>query len=160
MARGGVFFIEFTNPHYLSVAQVRGRLLRALQLQGEAMKRDFLLTTATWKNHHPVFFVQVNYGGGNSRVHVYTMDKTWMWLNSGTRVRYATMSRNFIAKTTPGVLGSGPGKGYMKYVSTRFPRPGIHARNWTILVRIKHTSPFAAAVYNATVRSLALTTKP
>lgn len=155
----GALFLEFVPPHYLAYKQIRGRLLRTLQLQGEAMKRDMLATTATWKNHHPMFVTRVRYAGGNTSVEVYTTDVTWGRLNSGTLVRYATMSKGFTPKTQPNVLSSGPGSGYKRYVSRSMPRPGITARKWTFAVRVKHQSTFAAAVQAATIGSVALTSR-
>ncbi len=153
--------MKFTPPRYLSVAQVRGRLLRTLQLQGEAIKRDLEATTATWQQHHPRFFVDVNYGGGQARIHVYTNDVIWGYLDRGTAVRYATMSNNFIPKTTPFALSSRGGRGYKKYVSKFLPRPGIQPRHWTFTVLVKHRDSFNQAVIDATINSVALTsTKP
>lgn len=157
---GGAFFMQFTPPHLLSIAQVRGRLLRTLQLQGAAIKRDLEATTATWQKHSPRFFLQVNYGGGQGRILVYTNDVIWGYLDRGTAVRYATMSKNFIPKTTPFFLGSRPGRGYKKYVSKWIPRPGIQPRHWTIAILIKHKDSFNQAVIDATINSVALTKAP
>lgn len=154
---GGSFFIEFTPPRLLSVAQVRGRLLRTLQLQARDIKNDLEATTATWQKHHPQFFVQVNYGGGQARIQVWTNDVIWGYLDRGTATRYATMSKNFVPKTRQMFLGSGAGAGYKKYVSLWLPRPGIQPRHWTYAVVLKHRDSYAQAVWMATIGSVALT---
>jgi hypothetical protein len=58
--------------------------------------------------------------------------KKWRLLNWGTSVRYATMSKGFIAKTSPNRRHSIPGlTPDPVYVSKLKPRPGIEARRWT-----------------------------
>lgn len=52
----------------------------------------------------------------------------WKWLDQGTSIRYATMTRNFRAKTRVRIISSGPGSGGLNFVSRAVPRPGIQAR--------------------------------
>lgn len=52
----------------------------------------------------------------------------WKWLDQGTSIRFATMTRNFRAKTRVGVISSRPGRGGVHYVDRASPRPGIQAR--------------------------------
>jgi hypothetical protein len=47
----------------------------------------------------------------------------------GTKVRYATMSYDFIPKTKKGVIRSKKGRGRLTCVSKMLPRPGIEARD-------------------------------
>lgn len=54
----------------------------------------------------------------------------WIWLNKGTRVRYAHMTSNFLSKTTPGFIGSRTGRGGLLFINKKMPLPGIEARNW------------------------------
>jgi hypothetical protein len=74
----------------------------------------------------------------------------YVWLDLGTKVRYAVMSSPFIAKTRAGQLNSWVGKGKMLNVSKKHPRPGIKARRFTLALRKKWEKPFrdhiAAAV--------------
>lgn len=52
-------------------------------------------------------------------------------LDEGTDVRYAQMSHDFKAKTTPGSLVSGSGQGSFLYVDTNLPHEeGIDAREF------------------------------
>lgn len=55
----------------------------------------------------------------------------YRWLDEGTRVRYATMTKGFVPKTRAGELHSWAGKGKMLFVSRKHPRPGIKARKFT-----------------------------
>lgn len=57
-------------------------------------------------------------------------NKKWLWLNDGTKVRYAAMTQEFSPKTRVGSLRSGPGIGGLDYVNPNNPRPGIDARGW------------------------------
>lgn len=59
-----------------------------------------------------------------------TDNEIYGYLNNGTKVRYATMSPDFEAKTEPRVIGSSRGRGEVLYVDTRRPRPGIEARHF------------------------------
>lgn len=56
------------------------------------------------------------------------------WVNRGTRIRYATMSKDWRSKTRPNVIGSTAGAGRMLFVSRKHPRPGIVARNFTDII--------------------------
>lgn len=82
--------------------------------------------TATW-NHEVEFIIRQTKTGGE----VYTFDAAYKNLNRGTKKRYATMSRDFRAKTRPRNFKAGRGSGRLLYVSRRRPRPGIAARDWT-----------------------------
>lgn len=54
----------------------------------------------------------------------------YYFLNFGTAIRYATMTRDFTPKTSVRVIGSFPGSGGLSYVSIFKPRPGIMGRHW------------------------------
>jgi hypothetical protein len=58
-------------------------------------------------------------------------NKKFLWLEEGTKVRYATMTPDFKPKTQRGVLGSTRGRGGKAFVDKRKPKPGIEAREWT-----------------------------
>lgn len=56
------------------------------------------------------------------------------WVNRGTRIRYATMSKDWRSKTKPNVIASYAGRGRLLFVSRKRPRPGIVARNFSTIV--------------------------
>lgn len=59
-----------------------------------------------------------------------TDNEIYGYLNNGTKVRYATMSKDFESKTEPRFIGSKRGRGEVLYVDTRRPRPGIEGRHF------------------------------
>ena len=134
-------FIEFKYqiPKItLSSAQVRGTILSTLQGQVREMTKDLEATTATWQEHHPVFSNTIKYKGGDVKVSIGTDDEVWNYLNKGTSIRWAVMTKNFQAKTTKRSFSSRTGQGYArlrgKGIMTKLgipPKvPGIEARDW------------------------------
>jgi len=107
-------------------------------VMGAGVKKDFQKTSRSWSGSKPVFSKKTTSSTG---IIVMTVsissgrgaDK-WFWLDRGTKVRYATMSRNFRAKTQVGNLSSGAGRGGLIFVNKKKPRPGIKARGWTVLI--------------------------
>lgn len=84
-------------------------------------------TVATWETVPK--FTAVKTAGGYV---IYVSDIRYVYLDRGTRVRYATMTPDFRAKTKVGVLYSYKGAGRVAYVNTKKPRPGIAARQWSL----------------------------
>lgn len=56
------------------------------------------------------------------------------WVNHGTRIRYATMSKDWKSKTKPNVIASYAGRGRVLFISRKRPRPGIVARNFSDII--------------------------
>lgn len=98
--------------------------------EGLTIARLFHRTTATW-NHKPEFHIEVVNTQLGFEVSVWTDDRIYHYLDEGTNVRYAKMTDDFEPKTTPGFIGSVPGKGGLAYVDPNHPRPGIVAREFT-----------------------------
>lgn len=99
----------------------------------------FQATTATW-THQPTFEIAHENTG---RWGVKTDDKIYHFLDMGTRVRYATMSKDWKSKTTPRVISSGSGAGRMVFVSRKHPRPGITARQFSRIIHERAQAPTA-----------------
>lgn len=122
----------------LTYAEVRGHILAVLQHYGIKMKKDFEATTATWKDHHPVFTIARKFAGGNITLSVTTRDEVWGYLNRGTNRRWAVMSHDFLPKTAPRQLTSYAGAGRvlyrgpaeMKAAGIGFAMRGIEPREW------------------------------
>lgn len=72
--------------------------------------------------------------------------KKWVWLDQGTRVRYATMSGNWQSKTRQRWFGSGRGRGHVLFVRRKYPRPGIEARGWSESLTLTRKNAFQKAV--------------
>lgn len=107
-----------------------------LQAVGEDMQKDFEKTTATW-NNPPTFGVEQT---PNRYVRVTTDSAIYRYLDLGTRVRYATMSPDFVSKTKPDWISSRAGRGRVLFINRNHPRPGILARNFTVII-VKRRQP-------------------
>ena len=90
----------------------------------------FQKTTDTWM-HKPAFTPQQTARGWMVQVEPAF---PYQWVNKGTRVRYATMSRDWKSKTKPNVISSFRGAGRMLFVSRKRPHPGIEARNFQDII--------------------------
>jgi len=149
------------KPHKLSSRAVRARVLNALTAEGKSVVGEYNKTIATWRGSKPRFEYLVGYKGGELTVVVGpTGDekgvKKWIWLDEGTKVRWAVMSRDWESKTNPGWYGSGPGAGRVVIAGKRAmmargipPRPGIEARRWTQLIAKRRKSKFVKAILQA-----------
>jgi hypothetical protein len=97
-----------------------------------AVKADFGVTVQTWSDK-PQFKIERKEG---ERV-ISTDNLIYFFINNGTRVRYATMTKDFQAKTRAGFIGSGGGRGGVAFVSKRRPKPGIKARKFDVVIKKK-----------------------
>lgn len=122
------------------------------------MHADMKAPTKTW--NPPVEFderifigaraaAEANKVGAGVAVQVTTDDRRYLFVDEGTKVRYATMSPDFIAKTKPKSLKAGKGRGRMLFVNKKKPRPGIKARGFTKLVKKKWEPLFRAGMDDA-----------
>lgn len=96
---------------------------------------QFETTVKTWQ-HQPTFTPTATARGWAVQV---APEYPYGWVNRGTRIRYATMSKDWRSKTKPNVIASYAGRGRLLFVSRKRPRPGIQARNFStiILTRIQ-----------------------
>lgn len=88
-----------------------------------AIQADFNVTTQTWKKR-PAFLIKRTRDGAQ----IYTTNLIYKFVSGGTRVRYATMSPDFRAKTRVGQIMSNVGRGGVAFISKKHPRPGIKGR--------------------------------
>jgi len=132
---------------------VEGVILGQVSKYGRAMKSDFEALVSTWR-HNPGFKMTIGYKGGDLFASVTTEDPIFGYLNDGTGVRYATMTDDFIPKTTPGALSSGSGQGGVQYVNRKIPRPGIEARHFTTQMRERYERAFIQDVENEIMNAL------
>lgn len=114
-------------------AKLREEMIAARDRLGDRIEEDFRKTYKTWE-HKPDFTRKDTVRNGVYKTEVYTDDRIYTFVNDGTSVRYATMTGDFVPKTQPGVLGSGPGRGGVLYVSRQRPRPGIIAREFDLQI--------------------------
>jgi hypothetical protein len=105
-----------------------------LKREANYVRNQYLKFTSTWE-HHPAFMVsRFQWSGDIVQIIVETDDEIFKYIDEGTSIRYATMTPDFVPKTTPGSLKSGPGAGGLAYVSRKHPRPGIKARKISELI--------------------------
>lgn len=144
------------KPAKLKVDAFRLESLNAMRKDGRKQIKDYQATTKTWSGDKPSWQMQISLSGVGPNMTVFGtgpgVDK-WNYLDRGTKVRYATMSADFQAKTTPRVLGSRAGKGKLLVVRKSVPRPGIEAREWTPEMVKKWTPLFAESQQEALDRA-------
>jgi hypothetical protein len=119
----------------ITAIRLRGKLFDDRKIQAQvdtgldkaavALTADFGKTVSTWKDK-PTFETHKIRGGRVVSAH----NRIYFFISEGTRVRYATMTPNFKAKTAPGRLQAGAGAGGVLFISKKRPRPGIKARKF------------------------------
>jgi hypothetical protein len=112
---------------------INKELRTAMKRESGYVLRQYQKFTSTW-NHQPDFDVTYLWNGDNLEITVFTQDDIFRYIDEGTSIRYATMTPDFVPKTTPGSLNSGNGAGGLAYVSRQRPRPGIQARKISELI--------------------------
>ena len=99
-----------------------------LNKAADDLAKDFEKTVSTWRDK-PTFVINKHGSPRMSRV-ISAKHKDYFFVSEGTRIRYATMTPNFKAKTAPGRFQAGAGAGGVAYISKKRPRPGIKARKF------------------------------
>lgn len=135
-------------------AIIRDAVIKAAKDMG----KDLQATTKTWKGDKPRIqteakLVPPSNNPPASTVHRSYTASTWAredssmgykkfnWLEKGTKVRRAIMSKPFIPKTRVRQLNSWRGKGGVVFISKKVKRPGIKARKWTETLYKKWNKP-------------------
>lgn len=140
-----MFTFKSIKPAKFKSSIFREELTLAAEKMAPQIKKDFQKTSATWKEK-PEFQAGVQIGraagirGGPSTgvaVEVVTDNAIYGYIDEGTRVRYATMTPDFQAKTKPKVIRSYRGRGGLLFVNKKRPRPGIKAREFSKTIRKK-----------------------
>jgi len=116
-----------------NTAQVSRIIANTLEGVAKDIEIDFKVTTQTW-GHKPGFKIQ---RPSNTVRIIGTGDDIYKYVSGGTRVRFATMTPDFKAKTRVGVIGSGAGRGGVAYIRRDRPRPGIKARKFDLAIAKK-----------------------
>lgn len=135
-------------PKPFRADRITAAVLQALVEEVQDIGADFDEATKTWK-HDPAFKREIVTTAGNLRGMVFSYDDILRYVSRGTRIRYATMSRDWRSKTRPRSLKTGAGRGRMLFVSRKRPRPGIEARDWEPLIsaRVQKRFPGRVAKY-------------
>jgi hypothetical protein len=149
-----IFTFKGIKPKKLKVEAIRKEIMRELQKEGKEQQKQLKKTTATWQGDKPKFETIVDIDAEGAGVLTGPSGNTkgikkWNWLDQGTRVRRALMSRNWKSKTRPGHFGSGAGRGRVVFISKRVNRPGIKPRNWSALLTKRRRKPFTNRMIKA-----------
>lgn len=120
-------------------------IIKEAEKLNKEIQKDFERTTQTW-NHRPHFKATVSVQADLILGYVRTVriyghkppELIYYFLNQGTRVRFAKMTRDFEPKTRVRVIDSFPGAGGLDSVDVRFPMPGIKARKFDEAIATKH----------------------
>jgi hypothetical protein len=144
-------------PKKLNVAGMTACIRDAAIKAALDMGKDLKAVTRTWKGEEPVIMTEAkltppgtppypNFHTGFTASAWPKNDGSrgylkWLWLDLGTKVRYAVMSNPFIAKTRAGKLQSWAGKGGRVWMLSKKnkqkPMPGIKPRKFTKALRVK-----------------------
>lgn len=146
-----MFSFKLTKAAKVNPDAFRPPLLTAARRVGRNIDKALTLTVLSWKGARPKFQSIVTVGQQAVTIQPsmtgpqHGRDK-WFWLDGGTEVRYAIMSRDWRSKTTPGFIGSGPGRGRKVFVDVDNPQPGIEARGWGVKILKEFRPEFVAAM--------------
>jgi hypothetical protein len=115
-----------------------GAFKKRLRPVVKLIKKDFDKIVRTW-SHKPDFPEEIKVSKHEVLLNVY-VESSWSpgktanandifrFNSRGTKVRFATMTGNFSAKSQKGLIGSRGGSGGVLFISKKRPRPGIKAR--------------------------------
>lgn len=138
----------------------RGKIAQALLQEKRRLIQLLNMTIATWDDP-PKMVGNTAYKGGNPTVTAGPPDdgsfqsRKWMWLNQGTRVRYADLSSDWQSKTAPGVVHSGAGAGTVLRRGARAkPHRGIEPRRWSEIIANMERDNFTRLIQRAIQESL------
>lgn len=145
-----VLLVKQIKAKRFSLKGARQQFDNAIRRRATKVKNDYQKTTASWTGAKPSFVISrsvsaragelgllVGVGGGSDEG-----ANKFLWLDEGTDVRFATMTRGFIAKTSPGMIGSRAGRGGVAYINPDKPMPGIEARRFTETIEKLHRRAF------------------
>jgi len=135
---------KIIKPKKMKVDALRLALLNELRAVGKDVKQDFESTTRTWE-HKPKFEISISLTAPGPILEVSTSDEIYRYVNKGTRRHliwagaYTGKSDKKVlafpsastSKTTPRVIGSGPGsRSSDKVIRPYVDHPGTKARNF------------------------------
>lgn len=111
------------------MADATYRLTQTMRKYADKVKTDLQFLTRPW-NMEVKFDIDIDKDYDTFSITISTQNDIFRFLNDGTEVRYATMTKDFLPKTQPWKTYSKPGRGGMAYINKRMPRHGIQARHF------------------------------
>lgn len=154
--------VKGIKPQKMKLDNVRKELLKAAEAEGKEVQKLYGQAVATWQGDKPDFETLIDVTGRDVQVLTGPNGsqealKKFKFLDEGTRIRWALMSRDWKSKTKPGSLRSGRGRGRVVVAGKRHmrrPRPGIKARKWTETIAKRRRRPFTQRMIAAKNRGL------
>lgn len=120
----GVVAITADEPNFKAAY---ADLVAGMEVMMDDTEQQFKKTTRTWRGK-PEWVKKIRRTPGVIEGDFYTLSDIYRFISEGTKVRYATMTPDFVAKTVSGWTGSRPGRGGLLFINKNRPRPGIKAR--------------------------------
>lgn len=127
------------------VHQMETKSERLVKNVGKMMIRDMKSATRTW-NHKVDFSIKSRISAKSITVSIWTDEPIFNFIEGGTDVRRAIMTRDFMPKTSPGWLGSRKGSGGVSYIGADVAMPGIEARHFYKATAKKHRAYFVSGM--------------
>lgn len=110
------------------------------------VKADFQAFIKDW-NEKPVFEEKFTSNGREIYWEYSSDNRILGFVSHGTKIRYATMTPNFIAKTVvSGRIPSVPGRGGLLFVNRNRPKPGIVGRKIDFRIKRKNKNKLTKLV--------------
>lgn len=117
--------------------------------------QDMASAIDTWKHKSSIQFEKrMRLSSASITVSISTNDAVFNYIEGGTDVRYATMTKDFRPKTHPGSLNSEKGRGGVNYIDKRIPRPGVEAREFYRVSAEKRRAVFIARMRKIYIKAL------
>jgi hypothetical protein len=116
----------FGPKKLFNIAGFQGNLASTLQKSAAIVQADFLIATESWG---ALPQTKIN-SPDNYTKEITASGIPFKFVNFGTKVRYAHMSGDFLAKSSPGSLAAAGGKGGVAFINKKRPLPGIEARHF------------------------------
>ena len=117
--------------------------------------QDMASAIDTWKHKSSIRFEKrMRLSSSSITVSISTDDAVFNFVEGGTEVRYATMTKDFRPKTHPGSLNSGKGRGGVNYIDKRIPRPGVEAREFYRVSAEKRRAAFISKMRQIYIKAL------
>lgn len=148
------------KSHSRFIKDLMVNLNATLAQAGERHQHYRRVITSTWDAETPRFVVRMKSGGGKVIMRfmlsngTYIGNKKWYWLNDGTDARYATMTKDFMPKTKPGIIRGFGGRGGLAYVSRKMPRNPIEAREFDEAIGKKDRAKLDRDILDAVGKAL------
>lgn len=152
--------VKFIKPQKMKLKEVRLEILNELRKQGREVTVEMAKPLATWKDKPKINFaigldkeaatLLVGPEGSEEQVNKF------IWLDKGTKKRWALMSKDWSSKTKPNSFTASRGSGRVIIAGRKAMqkrgigvRPGIKARGWTEALMKKRRKPFTRGIIDA-----------